>query len=196
MVAREAYESGIRRLCQNFAGAASSEYPSLLFFEFGWEDEKSMSSNGPETTKLSAWENMLDALIQAEFQILAVLPVRTEKPNARFETVRVCIVFRKKAEDAAQTTRRGFVSVLKKELPDLLVENLTEEVNEADRSIVGMGCGVSIFCQYKRIINADGTTMRINEALRVIWAEVTEYLKHNLTAVEPIIEEDSHAGEL
>ena len=194
--ARETYESGIRRLCQNFAGAASSEYPSFLFFEFGWEDEKSMSSNGPEPTKLSAWENMLDALIQAEFQILAVLPVRTEKPNARFETVRVCIVFRKKVEDAAQTTRRGFVSVLKKELPDLLVENITEEVDDADCSIVGMGCGVSLFCRYKRIINADGTTMRINEALRVIWAEVTEYLKHNLTAVEPIIEEDSHAGEL
>ena len=88
------------------------------------------------------------------------------------------------------------MSVLKKELPDLLVENITEEVDDADCSIVGMGCGVSLFCRYKRIINADGTTMRINEALRVIWAEVTEYLKHNLTAVEPIIEEDSHAGEL
>lgn len=194
--ARKAYEEGIRRLCQNFAGAASSEYPSLLFFEFSQEDEKSMCSNNPETTELSAWENMLDALIQAGFHVLAVLPVRTEKPNARFETVRVCIIFGKKAEDATQTTRRGFVSALKKELPDLLDENLTEEVDEADFPIVGMGCGVSLFCRYKRVINADGTTMRINEALRVIWAEVTEYLKQNLTAVEPIIKEGSHAGEL
>ena len=194
--ARKACEEGIRRLCQNFAGAVSSEYPSLLFFEFGREDEKSMCYNNPETTELSAWENMLDALIQAGFHILAVLPVRTEKPNARFETVRVCIVFGKKAEDAVQTTRRGFVSALKKELPDLLDEYLAAEVDEADRSIVGMGCGVSLFCRYKRVINADGTTMRINEALRVIWAEVTEYLKQNLTAVEPIIKEDSYAGEL
>lgn len=192
--ARKAYEEGIRRLCQNFARAASSEYPSLLFFEFGQDDEKSMCSDNPDATELSAWENMLDALIQAGFQILAVLPVRTEKQNARFETVRVCIVFGKKEEDVAQTTRRGFVSALKKELPDLLDENLTEEVDEADRPIVGMGCGVSLFCRYKRVINADGTTMRINEALRVIWAEVTEYLKQNLTAVEPIIKEDSHAG--
>lgn len=194
--ARKAYEEGIRRLCQNFAGAASSEYPSLLFFEFGQDDEKSMCSDNPDATELSAWENMLDALIQAGFQILAVLPVRTEKQNARFETVRVCIVFGKKEEDAAQTTRRGFVSALKKELPDLLDENLTEEVDEADRPMVGMGCGVSLFCRYKRVINADGTTMRINEALRVIWAEVTEYLKQYHTAVEPIIKEDSHAGEL
>ena len=155
-----------------------------------------MCSDNPDTTELSAWENMLDALIQAGFHILAVLPVRTEKQNARFETVRVCIVFGKKEEDAAQTTRRGFVSALKKELPDLLDENLTEEVDEADRPIVGMGCGVALFCRYKRVINADGTTMRINEALRVIWAEVTEYLKQYHTAVEPIIKEDSHAGEL
>ena len=88
------------------------------------------------------------------------------------------------------------MGALKKELPDLLDENLTEEVDEADFPIVGMGCGVALFCRYKRVINADGTTMRINEALRVIWAEVTEYLKQYHTAVEPIIKEDSHAGEL
>lgn len=196
-VAKAAYEEGIRKLCNNFAKGSSEEYPSLIFFEFGKADELAMSSESNEEQDLSAWENLLDALIQAGFHITAVFPVRSEKPNVHYETVRVCIVFRKRREDAPQTTRRGFVNGLKKDLPRLLEERFQSEMDDWDRPITGMGCGISFFSRYKKVINADGTNMNIHDALKVIWTGVTEYIQE-LEAQEGSsgIKEVNHAGEL
>ena len=195
--ARETYEEGIRRLCRNFAKGASKEYPSLIFFEFGKADELAMSSEGSEEHELSAWENLLDALVQAGFHITAVFPVRTEKPNDHYETVRVCVIFRKRKEDAPQTTRRGFVNELKKALPGLLEERFQAELDDWDRPITGMGCGLSFFTQYKKVINADGTNMNVHDALQVIWTGVTEYIQEIESEEESSeIKEVSHAGVL
>ena len=146
---------------------------------------------------MSPWENLLNALIREGFHILAVMPVRTERPDVRYETVRVCVVFRKRKEDALQTTRRGFVNEIKNVLPGLLEERFQADMDDWDKPIVGMGCGVSFFSQYKRIINADGTNMNIHDALQVIWTGVTEYiqlLKSEENSSE--FKEVSHAGEL
>lgn len=195
--AKAAYEEGIRRLCRTFAKSASDSYPSLIFFEFGKADELAMTSEAMVPNDLSPWENLLDALIQAGFHVTAVLPVRTEKPNERYETVRVCVVFRKRMEDASQTTRRGFVNELKKVLPVLLEERFQADMDDWDRPIVGMGCGVSFFSQYKKVINADGTNMTVHDALQVIWTGVTEYIQELESQEESSeIKEVSHAGEL
>ena len=195
--ARETYEEGIRRLCNNFAKGSSYEYPSLIFFEFGKADELAMSAEVSAEQGLSAWENLLDALVQAGFHITAVFPVRTEKPNEHYETVRVCVVFRKRKEDAPQTTRRGFVNELKKALPGLLEERFQAEMDDWDRPIAGMGCGISFFSQYKKVINADGTYMNVHDALQVIWTEVTEYIQELESQEDGSeIKEVSHAGEL
>ena len=195
--AKEAYEEGIQRLCRNFAKGASANHPSVIFFEFGKADELAMTAEASEEGSLSAWENLLDALIQAGFRITAVLPVRTEKPNDRYETVRVGGVFRKRKEDAPQTTRRGFINELKRVLPELLEEQFQADMDDWDRPITGMGCGVSFFSQYNKVINADGTNMNVHDALQVIWTGVIEYIKE----LEPQedsseIKEVSHAGEL
>ena len=195
--AKRAYEEGIRRLCRNFAKSASGSYPSLIFFEFGKADELAMTTESMAPNEMSPWENLLDALIQAGFHITAVLPVRTEKPNERYETVRVCVVFRKLREDAPQTTRRGFVNELKKVLPGLLEERFQADMDDWDRPIVGMGCGVSLFSQYKKVINADGTIMNVHDALQVIWTGVTEYIQELESQEEGSeIKEVNHAGEL
>ena len=195
--ARETYEEGIRRLCNNFTKGSSNEYPSLIFFEFGKNDELAMSGDSSEEQGLSAWENLLDALIQAGFHISAVFPVRTEKPNDHYETVRVCVVFRKRKDDAPQITRRGFINELKKALPGLLEERFQAEMDDWDRPITGMGCGISFFSQYKKVINADGTNMDVHDALQVIWTGVTEYIQELESQEEGSeIKEVSHAGEL
>lgn len=197
IVARHAYEEGIRRLFQNFSKASSKKYPSTVFFEFRKADEQMMLSEDGDNQENSAWENIVDALTQAGFHILTILPVRTEKPNDRYETTRVAIIFEKRSEKALQTTRRGFVSELKKKLPDLLQSWCQMDMEKWDRPIVGMGSGLSILSNYKKIINADGSCMKAHDALKVIWAEVTEYIKE-LESEESSseIKEDSHAGEL
>ena len=196
-VARDTYEEGVRRLCSNFAKGSSAEYPSLIFFELGKDDELAMTSESLGELGLSAWENLLDALIQSGFHITAVLPTRTEKPNDHYETVRVCVVFRKRKEDAPQITRRGFVNELKKALPRLLEERFKAEIDDWDKPITGMGCGISFFSQYNKVINADGTNMNVHDALQVIWTGVTEYIQELESHEDGSeIKEGSHAGEL
>ena len=38
-----------------------------------------------------------------------------------------------------------------------------------------MGCGMSIFSEYKAIINADGSKMSTRDALQIILQEIDEY---------------------
>lgn len=196
-IAKSSYEEGIRRLCLNFAERASTDYPSIIFYEFAKTDEQAMRAENSEIQNMTAWENLLDALIQAGFRITAVLPVRTEVPNERFETIRVCVVFRKKKEDVAQITRRGFINELKKALPAILEERFQVEIDDWDKPITGMGCGLSFFSRYKKVVNADGTNMNVHDALQVIWAGVNEHIKESEVEKDNSeIGEDSHAGKL
>lgn len=185
--ARTAYQEGISRLFQNFREAADQTAPSFVFFEFGRADEQAMRSSDqtvmhqsfPNSTgkEVSAWENLIDSIKQAGFHVKAVLPVRTEKPSEKYESTRVCVIFQKRNDTAPQTTRRGFVSKLKRELPARLQDTFMTGIDERDYSIVGMGVGLSLFTKYKKIINADGSSMQTIDALRIIWTETEEYIR-------------------
>lgn len=192
--AKQAYEEGIRRLFHNFSKAASKDYPSIVFFEFGKKDLLAMSS---DTGDRYAWDNIIEAIISAGFNILATLPIRTQKPNGRYESTRAAIVFAVRHENAMQTTRRGFVSALKKELPELLQSLYEIDMDDWDRPITGIGCGLSFFSRYKKIINADGSAMSVRDALQVIYTEVNEYISENFSGTDNAeSKEVNHAGEL
>ena len=187
ITARAAYQEGISRLFQNFSKAADQAVPSIVFFEFGKADEQAMRSSNQTVTRqsahnstveeVSAWDNLIDSINKAGFQVKAVLPVRTEKPSEKYESTRVCVVFQKRNDTAPQTTRRGFVSELKRELPAKLQDIFATGIDEWDYPIVGMGVGLSFFTKYKRIVNADGSNMQSMDALRIIWIETEEYLQ-------------------
>ena len=187
ITARAAYQEGISRLFQNFSKAADQAVPSIVFFEFGKADEQAMRSSNQTVTRqsahnstveeVSAWDNLIDSINKAGFQVKAVLPVRTEKPSEKYESTRVCVVFQKRNDTAPQTTRRGFVSELKRELSVKLQDIFETGIDEWDYPIVGMGVGLSFFTKYKRIVNADGSNMQTMDALRIIWAETEEYIQ-------------------
>ena len=188
--ARVAYQEGISRLFQNFSEAADRTVPSLIFFAFGRADEMAMRSSNqtimqqgtpnPTGKEVSAWENLIDSINKAGFHVKAVLPVRTEKPSEKYESTRVCVAFQKRNDNAPQTTRRGFVSELKRELPARLQDTFMTGIDEWDYPIVGMGVGLSLFTKYKKIINADGSSMQTIDALRILWTETEEYI-HDYT---------------
>ena len=194
VAAIQAYEEGIRRLFNSFSKAASKDYPSVIFFEFGKKDLLAMSSDAEDR---SAWDNIIEAIISAGFNILATLPVRTQKPNEKYELTRVAIIFAVQDEDAVQTTRRGFVSALKKELPELLHSMYEVDMDDWDRPITGIGYGLSFFSRYKKIINADGSAMSVHDALQVIYTEVKEYISETYSGMDSDgTKEVNHAGEL
>lgn len=171
---KEAYAEGMQKLFLNFKQNAARDYPSMVFFEYSKSDEAAITGELGET---STWEMFLGCIIEAGFQIMRVWPIRTEKANEQFESVRVLVVFRHRDEDARQITRRAWINVLRKELPDLLNTDYANGIDEEDKMIVAMGQGLAIFTRYRCVLNADGTGMCVHDALELIHQETEDYMK-------------------
>lgn len=169
------YRDGLKDLCKHFVEATSEEYPSIIFYEYSKQDEHGIKT-GEEMEKPGALEYLLNCLYDAGFMLTGIWPVRTEKPNARFDSLRIAIVFRKRASGSQNTTRRGVINTIKRELPEMLSTAFSADIDEADKPIAGLGFGLSIFSRYEKVINADGTRMSVHDALMIIYQEVIDYI--------------------
>lgn len=179
------YEAKMNSVIEKLYACANPKYPSLLFYEFHKADRKAMENYEGEAS-LSPWEVFTGNLVKAGFVISAVWPIRSEAASDRADGIRILVVVRKQ-EKTEQTTRRGFITTLKRELPDVINTAFCAGVDDVDKEITAMGCGLSIFTRYKRVMNADGSNMCIHDALQIIFQETSELL--NTSTDDDSIEE-------
>ena len=167
--AKNKYEAGLKQVCAKLYAAASEEYPALLIFDYRRDDEPSIQSAGR-----SHWYAIVEAILSAGFTVSCVLPLWDKKDAEKGISTRALIVCRKGQERLSGATRRGFVSTFKRVFPERLPE-LLKNADPSDHRIIAMGCGMSIFSEYKAIINADGSKMSTCNALQIILQEIDEY---------------------
>lgn len=172
----EEYRQGLKKLCSHFAESASEEYPSIVFYEYSKQDERLITED-VNMEKEGPLEYLLNSLYKAGFMITGLWPVRTEKPNVRFDSFRIAIVFRKRTTEHQNTTRRSIINTIKRELPEALNIAFSAGIDDIDKPIAGLGLGMSIFSRYEKVINADGTTMSLHDALVIIYQEVKDYIR-------------------
>ena len=127
---------------------------------------------------------MLESLIFVGFAITAVWPMRSEPASDKADSIRVLIIARKSGERTAQTTRRGFVSALKRELPYRLDRILSGHINEEDELLSAMGQGLAIYTGFQKILNADGSLMCVHDAMQIIYQECEDYLAQKKEATK------------
>lgn len=171
------YEEKMLRVLEKMYQASSTEYPALLFYEFHKADANAMAGDST-LREPTPWEIMVTSMLKAGFTITAVWPMRSEVFSEKADGTRILIVARKE-EKTEQTTRRSFINTMKRELPGKLDILFSAGVDDYDKEIVGMGCGLSLFTRYKRIMNADGSDMNVHDALQLIYQELIEYLRMN-----------------
>lgn len=181
------YELQMAEICRKLYSCATTEYPSLIFFEYHKGDEIAIRKDLSE--KASSWETMITNIISAGFAISAVLPMRDKKVSENASATRVLLVCRKTDERFSGITRRSFVAAFKREFPERL-EQLLVEADVEDHSILAMGEGLNMYSMYKKIINADGTNMSVHDALQIIAQETDEYLSHAINAEQSTIEKN------
>ena len=172
----EEYRQGLKKLCCHFAESASEEYPSIVFYEYSKQDERLIAED-VNMEKEGSLEYLLNSLYEAGFMLTGLWPIRTEKPNVRFDSLRVAIVFHKRTSEYQNTTRRSVINTIKRELPEALKIAFSAGIDEIDKPIAGLGLGISIFSRYEKVINADGTTMSLHDALMIIYQEVKDYIR-------------------
>ena len=177
-----AYRDGIQQLFKNFYDAASKDYPSIVFYEYSKQDTKNLDAV-EKSNEFTSIEFLLDSLIKAGFMVTAIWPIKTEKPNLRFKSLRIAVVFRKRSVDSQNITRRGAITILKRELPKILNAAFEADIDEQDQPIIGLGLGLSILTRYRKVINADGSDMDIRDALQLIHQETIDYINvHSIVA--------------
>lgn len=175
VAAVKAYRTGIEQLCCHFYAAASEEYPSVIFYEYSDQDEKSIEAI-ERVNDLSPLEYLLHSLMKEGFMISGIWPIRTEKPNPCFKSFRIAVIFRKKSAESHNITRRVAINTLKRELPGMLDIAFREDIDELDKPVSALGLGLSVLTRYRKVLNADGSEMDIHDALQLIWHEAKGYL--------------------
>ncbi|HQP85572.1 MAG TPA: DUF1156 domain-containing protein [Thermoanaerobaculia bacterium] len=144
-------------------------FPVTIYYAF-----KQAEKESAEGTASTGWETFLDAVIRAGFGITGTWPMRTELSNRMIGSgtnalaSSIVLVCRRRHIDAASATRREFLTSLKAELPEALSHLQKGNIAPVDLAQAAIGPGMAVFSRYKKVVEADGSSMSVRAALILI----------------------------
>lgn len=162
------FEDGFVKTFTRIAKAHNPEYPMTVFYAYKQTEEDELGSAS------TGWETMLNAIIETGFTINATWPIRTELPNRMLGSgtnalaSSIVLACRPQHESASATNRRGFLGVLKVELPNAMRELQEGSIAPVDLAQAAIGPGMAIFSRYSAVLEADGSKMTVRTALALI----------------------------
>lgn len=174
--ARDFFEDGMLHTCQQIYQYARGDIPVTIYYAY-----KQSDTDEDSKTASTGWETMLSAIIRAGFAITGTWPMRTEQTyraismgtNALASSI--VLVCRKRPADAPQTTRRGFIAELKRELRPALQKLQRSNIAPVDLAQSAIGPGMGVYSRYGRVLEADGSAMTVRSALQIINQELDVY---------------------
>jgi len=148
--------------------ACLPDTPLTIYYAF-----KQTEDDAGETAS-TGWETMLSGLIRCGLTVTATWPMRTELGNrlvARDTNAlasSIVLACRARKVDAGVTDRRSFQRELKAQLGRDLRLLQSGGVAPVDLAQAAIGPGMSVFSSYDRVVEADGSAMRVRTALALI----------------------------
>ena len=174
--ARDFFEDGMLHTCQQIYQYAREDIPVTIYYAY-----KQSDTDEDSKTASTGWETMLSAIIRAGFAITGTWPMRTEMANRSIASgtnalaSSIVLVCRKRPADAPQTTRRGFIAELKRELRPALQKLQRSNIAPVDLAQSAIGPGMGVYSRYGRVLEADGSAMTVRSALQIINQELDVY---------------------
>jgi putative DNA methylase len=167
--AEEHFEIGLREAFERFNVIQERSIPLSLFYAFRQAEEK--GSDGAAST---GWEKMLEGLLSVGFEVTATWPMRTERTarsvgigtNALASSI--VLACRQRPEDAGTTDRRGFLALMREELPIRLKELQQGNIAPVDLAQAAIGPGMAVFSRHRQVTEPDGSAMHVRTALQLI----------------------------
>lgn len=173
--AKQFFEEGLGKAFERMRSAQKSAYPLTLFYAFkqAETDESDLRDRDRTSNASTGWETMLEGLLKAQFQITGTWPMRTERPSgvkasSNALASSIVLVCRPRPSNAPLTTRRDFINTLKRELPTALKNLQHGNIAPVDLAQASIGPGMSVFSRFSRVIESDGSPMRVRTALQLI----------------------------
>ena len=173
--AKEFFEDGMLQTCKQLYLYSSDDYPITIYYAYKQSETKENES-GKETVS-NGWETMLSSIIKADLMITGTWPIHTERETGLKAAVNalassIVLVCRKRPDDAPQITRRNLVNVLRRELRPALKKLQESNIAPVDLAQSAIGPGMAVFSRYRKVLEADGTSMSVRSALKLINEEI------------------------
>jgi len=182
--AKRFFEEGLGTAFTRMCEIQNTSFPLTLYYAFKQaESEDDSSDHGNSKVSASTgWETMLEGLLKAGFSITGTWPMRTELGNrprglgSNALASSIILVCRARNTDATLTTRRDFLNTLKRELPKALRDLQHGNIAPVDLAQAAIGPGMAVFSRYSKVLESDGTPMRVRIALQLINQTLDEVL--------------------
>jgi len=184
--AQRFFEEGLGQAFARMRTVQHTDYPLTIYYAFKQTESDGAGgdsgANNIAAIASTGWETMLEGLLQAGFSITGTWPMRTERSvrnislgsNALASSI--VLVCRSRATDAPLIARRDFLNALKRELPGALRHLQHGNIAPVDLAQATIGPGIAIFSRYSKVLEADGTAMRVRTALQIINQALDEVL--------------------
>jgi putative DNA methylase len=190
--AKQFFEERLAKSFSLIRGLQNSRFPLTIYYAFRQTEQDNKGRiHSDSVFKSTGWETMLSSLFEARFSITGTWPIRTER-SARSVSLgsnalasSIVLVCRPRPEDAPLTTRREFIAALKRELPEAMRQLQKGNIAPVDLAQAAIGPGMAIFSRYSKVLEADGTPMRVRTALQLINQHLDEYLSEQEGEYDP-----------
>jgi putative DNA methylase len=174
--AQEFFEKGFRAVFKQIRDSTTPDYPISVFYAF---KQSEADDHGESST---GWQTLLDGMIQSGWQVTGTWPMRTERAgrsrhiesNALASSI--VLACHPRPHNAATTDRRGFLALLREELPWRLKELQQGNIAPVDLAQAAIGPGMAVFSRHWQITEPDGSAMRVRTALQLINQVLDEVL--------------------
>ena len=170
------FEEGFERVFARARLHAPQDFPITVYYAF---KQAELELEGIAST---GWATILEGMIREGWAITATWPVRTEMASRMIASgtnalaSSIVLVLRPRHETAGQTTRRGFLAALKRELPSALEEMRQGRIAPVDLAQATIGPGMAVFSRFHRVVENDGSDMSVKTALALINQVLDEVL--------------------
>jgi putative DNA methylase len=190
--AQEFFEAGFRKAFQQMRLLQNPDYPLTVYYAFKQaESEDEEGGNGDMAVASTGWQTMLEGLFSSGFQVTGTWPMRSElstrnvgrDTNALASSI--VLACRPRPDLAPITTRKDFLALLKKELPRALRDLQKGNIAPVDLAQAAIGPGMAVFSRYGRVLESDGSAMRVRAALGLINQSLDEVLSEQEGEFDP-----------
>ncbi|MGA8030568.1 MAG: DUF1156 domain-containing protein [Bryobacteraceae bacterium] len=190
--ARQFFENGLSSAFARMYQMQNPRYPLTIYYAFKQSgtdtDEEDLGRISRAST---GWETMLEGLVTAGLQVTGTWPMRSElstrnvgrDTNALASSI--VLACRPREDSAPITSRKDFLASLKKELPQALRNLQKGNIAPVDLAQAAIGPGMAVFSRYKKVLETDGSSMRVKTALALIDQGLGEVLSELESEFDP-----------
>ena len=182
--------SGMRTAMANIVLYVSPSFPMALYYAFKQSDSDDNGSVSP------GWETFLQAVVNSGFFITGTWPMHTERESRSVAldtnalASSIVLVCRKRPPDAPSISRKQFLRELEESLPEAIETMIggkggRSPVAPVDLAQAAIGPGMAVYSQYSAVLNADGSSMPVREALIQINRAIDEYFTKTEGHMDP-----------